>query len=455
MRAIEVVSGGMGLRRIGLCLAASCLLAASGLVPVSLVSSPALAQGDRVQDFSTDDLFRDVYAPRRLTVRNRPRPELDPLGLRLGSFLLFPRVDLTLEHQDNTFRQPRGKDPDYIARLQPSFNLNSDWNRHAFNAQAGFNAGRYQDNDREDYEDAFFNFNGRYDISGATTAYGGAGYKRQHTPRSSSDLNLTAGAEPTEFDSFDASVGAVHNFGRFQIQGDMSFTRDDFEDTARRNGLADLNNDDTDRNTYIPSVELTYEIQPEYRAFVRGRYIWRDFDDGVDDNGIDRDSDGFEVALGVDLDLGGTAFGEVYVGYRRQDYDDNTLDTISGISWGGRIDWNATKLTTAYVSFSREIVDTTTINSSGRWRNQFAIGVDHELKRNIILSAGATYTLNDFKGIGREDELIGGTLAAEYRLNRHLWVVGEYQHTRRDSSGAQQAPNYTNNTFLLRLTTQL
>ena len=54
-------------------------------------------------DAAAQELFRGD------TVLTRPRPELDPLGVRLGSFFLFPRADVVESFNDNIFATEKDK----------------------------------------------------------------------------------------------------------------------------------------------------------------------------------------------------------------------------------------------------------------------------------------------------------------------------------------------------------
>ena len=43
---------------------------------------------------------------RGASVLDRPKPELDPLGVRAGSFLIFPKVEVGTAYDDNVFATP-------------------------------------------------------------------------------------------------------------------------------------------------------------------------------------------------------------------------------------------------------------------------------------------------------------------------------------------------------------
>src|SRR3546814_9631557 len=94
---------------------------------------------------------------------------------------------------------------------------------------------------------------------------------------------------------------------------------------------------------------------PQYEAFLRATLGSVRYDDGVDDVGVNRDSDGYEIVGGTRIDFTGLLFGDVFVGYRSQDYDDPTLKAVDGITYGGALTWNVTELTTIKGSVVRTV----------------------------------------------------------------------------------------------------
>jgi hypothetical protein len=190
----------------------------------------------------------------------------------------------------------------------------------------------------------------------------------------------------------------------------------------------------------------------QYEAFVRTAVNNQNCDDRVDDNNIKRDSQGWEVMAGVALDLGGVTYGNVFAGYMSQDYDDPTLKTVDGVGFGGDITWNPTRLTTVQFAIARTVEESTLNGAAGALSTRFRADVDHELLRNVILSANAEYENNDYEGISRDDDIIAVGVGGDYLLNRHVRLRLNYTYQTRDSSVAGTV--YDTNTVFLRLVTQ-
>jgi len=279
-------------------------------------------------------------------------------------------------------------------------------------------------------------------------------YEARHENRSSPDD--VGGKTPTEFSVLSAGIVGFHNFGRVNLSLEGTFDQFDFDDVATSLGTT-INNDDRDRDEIEGAVRVGYEIIPDYEAFVRGTYNIRDYDSDLGDDGLDRDSDGFDVVGGVRIDFGGIIFGDFFAGYRSQDFDDPALDSVDGPTIGADITWNVTPLTTIVGSVSREIRETTTTDSAGnsssaRFFTTVALSADHELLRNLLLGAHVSASQDDFEGIERTDEIYRAGINATYMMNRYFYISGGYSFRMRDSDVSTE--NFMENVFFLSLRTQ-
>lgn len=402
---------------------------------------------------------------RGTTVTDRPRPETDPLGLRMGSFLVFPSISVTEQFRDNIFfdeegdsNTPNDLQGDFLTTLSPSLLIQSDWNNHELDIFGSADLGSFWINENENYADWQVGINGRYDISRNTNVAGRFDFANRHESRGSPDD--ANGQNPIFFNIWGPSVSAFHRFNRVSIGLSSNFIFYNFEDvTTGVNGSRGIltegiiNNDDRDRHEAEGSVRVAYEIVPGYEAFVRGTYNKRDYVDSIDDNNFDRDSTGWELVGGTAVDLTGVLVGNVFAGFRRQRYDDALLQTMQGPGFGGDLTWNPTGLTTVKAAIERSVEESTLAGAAGFFATRFAASVDHELLRNLIISAQSSVQLNDYEGNAREDEIYRAGAQVRYLMNRNFYVTVGYDFQNRQSSFINQ--NYTVNTVMIRLEGQL
>ena len=374
------------------------------------------------------------------TVRDRPRPETDPQGLRAGGFLIFPSLTVQESYDSNIFATPDDEEGDFITSIQPNVAAESQWSNHQLNFRAGADQGIYADSSDENYLDWNVGADGRLDVTRDTNLFAGASWNNEHEERGSpDDVN---GEEPTEYDVANLTLGGEHRFNRLSFRLINTYDRLDYDDVGAAGG-GTINNDDRDRDIYESTLRGSYEIQQNFTAFIEGGYNIRDYDAAQTDAGVNRDSDGFDVALGSEFDLTGITFGEVSIGYRSQSYEDAALDDVSGFSANASLTSNVTQLTSVTVAVQSSIDETTvgTGNNSaaGAFSRGINLRVDHELLRNLLLNADASYVNRDYEGVDRMDNSFAAGLGADYFANRYLnFGVGyNFEARRSDVSGAE------------------
>jgi hypothetical protein len=418
--------------------------------PLLRLPGPDEAVGESLGEDAFDQYILPYLDPDRgETVATRRRPELEPLGVRLGGFVLRPAISAEEVFNTNIFATATNEEADFITRILPTLVLASDWTRHGLSLRVGAEAGFYAENSDEDYIDYLAGAEGRLDITGDASLTGSADYRHLHEERGSPDD--VAGVEPTEFDTLLFTAGYGHRFGRFRARLAGVFEGLDFDDVEAIGG-GTINNDDRDRIQAEGTARLGYEIVPNYEAFVQGSYNIRDYDASVDDAGFNRDSDGFGVVAGLTVDFGGITFGDFYVGYRQQDYDDPAFDTINGLDAGAALTWNVTPLTTVIGGVRRTVEETTSAGSGGYFGTEVSLSVDHELLRSLILGLDGRYVMRDYDGIEREDDYfeIGGDVL--YMLNRNIYLSAGYEY--RDRSSSEAGEDYSQHVAMVRLTLQ-
>ena len=91
---------------------------ACAFMPLALtVSTGASAQ--ETQPLVRTGPEATAAAVRGETVATRARPELDPLGVRLGSFLVYPKVGTDMTWNDNVFASRSGTKDDVVFDIMP------------------------------------------------------------------------------------------------------------------------------------------------------------------------------------------------------------------------------------------------------------------------------------------------------------------------------------------------
>jgi hypothetical protein len=186
------------------------------------------------------------------------------------------------------------------------------------------------------------------------------------------------------------------------------------------------------------SARVGYEIIPEYEAFIRGAYNDEQYDDAVDDGGLDRDSHGYEIVGGMEVDFNGIIFGDFYAGFMSQNADDPTLKTINGANFGAGLTWIPTGLTSVRLDMERHIEQTTIVGSAGSIETNIRLTVDHELTRNLLLQFNPEFSRRHFRGLSRDDDAFALSVHANYLMNRRINLFLGYTFEKEGSDVSTQ-----------------
>ena len=148
-----------------------------------------------------------------------------------------------------------------------------------------------------------------------------------------------------------------------------------------------------------------------------------------------RDSAGVETLAGVDFEMGALVRAQVAAGHVQQDFDDPTVRDIDGLAADARVEWFPTSLTTVTFSGERTVEDAERVGAAGALSSRFGLTVDHELLRNLILTARLGWRRQAFNDADRRDRRFTAALEAVYLINRRYGVSLTASREQRLSQG--------------------
>lgn len=401
-------------------------------------------------------------ADRGVGVRDRYKPEYEPLGIHAGAFVIRPDLEVDAEYNDNVFATNTNEEEDTIFRIVPSVDVRSDWSRNAVGLRARLTDWRYTDFDSEDHTDWSVDGNGRLDIGSRSSIRVTGGYEDTHESREDAGSPLSL-AEPSEYTTTYGGLGFTHEFNRLQIQGDVTFRNYDFEPYKNAGG-GTTNQDYRNYDRVDYAARADYALPKGGVVFVEGGYNTRTYDQNTTITGVNlsQDSDGYRALIGTRIDLTNLLRGEIAVGYMNQDYEDGRLSDASGVAARADLQWFVTGITTIGFGGSREVQESGIFfnpvgtNVGGGAIVSSVYGrVDHELLRNVVLSGDVAYRDYDYQSFDREDKRIEAGVGVDYLMNRTLRFGLGYRYDDRSSEGAAAGDDFTANRLIFRVTARL
>lgn len=383
----------------------------------------------------TPGLSRHTHKDR--IVSKQAPADLQPLGIRAGTFMILPSLGVAGGHSDNVFATDSDTRSDWYLQYEPRVRVVSDWVRHAVQGSAHAKVRRYDTFNEEDYEDWDLSGEGRLDIGRASELIGEVSYRDEEEDRAApEDAGLD---ERTRYTVRSGDLAFNHPRGNWVLGLRAGLTDYDFEDRgAPVPGL--LLGDLRDRENRTGEVRVGYEFRPGYRAFMRVQGNQRRYD-SPSASGVNRDSDGFDVGAGLDLALTDLLVGELIVGFQRQTYEADQFDTTQGSSVSANLKWNPTLLTSVYFRANRDVQETVVAGSSGYRRTLASVELDHELLRTLFVTARVDAVQRSYGDSNREEDLLQMRLGARYLANRHVHL--RLALVRRDQNGTNGGREFT------------
>jgi len=412
----------------------------------TVIASAAVSAPLHAQEGAAGGMFsRD----NNISVLERARPEYGGNGFQNGAFIFQPQLTLGLEHDDNVFATAANEESDTILSAAAALDVTTTWSRHSLDANFGVTQREYQDFSDESTFDWQAGVSGRLDVVRGTYFEAGISFADETEPRTSAGASGQA-AEPVEYSTYNAFLGATREYGRWRANAQVDFTPIDYEDTTLFGG-APLDVDFRDHESLVYAVRGDYAVSPDTSVFVRAAVNNREYDLAPPVVVEQRDSSGYTVDLGADFDIRGTARGEVAVGYTEQDYDSASFDSESGLSINAAVEWFPTQLTTLGLSATREIRESAVDVASGTFDTSVVASVDHELRRDTVVSAAVYWSESSFNGLDRTDQRTGFNAGVTYLVNANVGLRADYSYEEQDSGGSAGIRDFKRNVFGVRL----
>jgi hypothetical protein len=364
------------------------------------------------------------------TVGGRFATTPQPDGVPVGAMRLFPRVGVGALYSNNVFANNEFKKSDWALLTQAEAVLRSDTSRYLAELGVRADLARFDEWDVNDYDNGALWFRGQMGLTGSSKVDVNLTQARLTEPRTSA--NIAPGSlELTPINV--STIGGLYDYqpSRWKLRLDARYRDFDFDDVQTLTGVVD--NDDRDRKVLDLGARIGYDYAETYGLFLEARINDAEYDQPVDNQGFARSWDGYELRLGTDLRLSGLVMGEFFFGYLSRDFDDPRFEKAEGPSYGAAIDWVITNLSTLRIGGSRTTRPTVVAGASTILDSEISLGVDYELRRNLVLQMDFQVLNEDFEGTPREDDNKIFSFGAEYRMNRNIWMTAGYRYWDRDS----------------------
>lgn len=384
-------------------------------------------------------IAQDLLPEKSVSVRDRPRPEYDPLGIRLGLLRLSPRLTVTESYDDNIFATESDEASDFVTRLAGDVSLRSS-GRIPWSLFGGFSSRRYADYSDEDYSDWQGGLALDQAFGSRTKAALRAAFARNHESRGNPSFPATV-IEPSDFDTRRAEVDITRVLGIGQLKLSADIETSDYDD-AKLAGGATLDQDFRDRTVWGVDLRSDFAIAPSAAVFVRLAHKQQKYESDRDVVALDRDASTDAIYAGAAIWISNLVRGDIGIGVLEVDNQDPSQEDRRALAVACNMEFYLTQLVTATLQAQRNSGAADIEGSATYVAMTTAAKLDYEMRRNLILAASFSHSRREYSGIGLADTYNRSGISAQWLWNRHMRLNVQFELEDRDYASAETGRSY-------------
>jgi hypothetical protein len=376
----------------------------------------------------TDPDSREEVLPEDTPVKNRQQPGYEPVGIRAGSWMFSPSLISGGFYDSNVFSSNTMKRSDLAAVVEPSLRAHTLWDRHGVDLTLDTQSTFYKANPGLDQTNASLKGAAWFDIARDLAVL--TNFQIAHLNVGVGTLSSPSGAvQPTPYNRLSGDVSIRKEFNRLTASIGVRADSYDYGTTLAQNGTV-IDQSSLDGQIYAVHSRIDYAFSSTLGWFSGVEGNQRDIR-GLP--GQTLDSQGYRALSGVTVGLTNLISGEFGVGYVEQHFDDPSIGTIEGPSYRAKLTWRPTRLLDVHFKAEQLITQTSDTSATGVLANAMQLGLDYELRRNVILSVGGGYESDRFFGQVRKDHVATSDARVKYLMNRFAAVSVYYRYVARNS----------------------
>lgn len=429
-RASSIISGMAAIRPKAPGSRACIVLAVlAGMVP----SHAARAQ-------SADGVLIDTFTPEGFVVPSGSivqaiPPEWTPVGASIGAFEVNAQLRLANGVTTNTYQTADDPKASVFYSAAPSLAVKSDWSRHSLGIRFDAQLQRYVGEAPRNETSWNAAAQGRVDVSSKFRVRYEITNSLQTRNIFSGDL-LTTEAPISQFRQDAIALNATYTSGRARLSVDGQLLDYRFLPLKLIGGGERAQSGQNRQITRFVG-QFQYALSPAIGLYVQADVNKIDFDQTVLGTVADSDSSGQNVLAGAEITIAGYASATVGIGYSIRNYDEPGIKSVKGIAAEAKVQAYLTKLTTFSLQGGRRISSTALIARDPYKQVQAIARLDHSLRRNLLLTASASYFTQDYIGLTNKSATLQGALDARYLASPRLEFGGALSYATRSEKRLQ------------------
>ena len=377
-----------------------------------------------------------------------PAEGYEPVGVRSGSFFIYPGLDVSVSTNDNIYGSPT-KTSDTIFGVTPSVTIRSDWGRNALNVDGRLIGSYYSKRSTENTTAAVLSGNGRIDADRDWVLFGDARAADSYEPRSSAPQTAIL-TKPTEYNQYTANGGSTWTLNRFQVTAKIGADNFKYKNNSIQGGGV-YSEAFRDHTAFTGSLRGEWTVSPLTYLFWQIEGNSQQYDHAPQPGDVSRKASGYTVLTGARYNLTHLLVGQIGIGYLDQSYKQAGSKSSSGLAMNTNLTWYATPLVALTGTASRQVNGSAIQGSPAYVTTSGGLAAAYEWRRNVSFNVQGSYATDDYNGISRKDTRKQAGAGADWKLNRLAGVYAQYNYLKQPSVGASAGRGFDDNTFMVGL----
>jgi hypothetical protein len=407
------------------------------------LSAQARAQEEIFGQLLDSEIPLESFTSAQPGVRDRPRPELQPPGMRIGDAAISLSLDSTLGSTSNVLGAQNARTADGFAEWRTQLSAVVDLGpARAVDIALDYDGKRFFQTPTKAQDGYLVRIAGHTGLGAEGMLSAGAVQQRIYEDQLAG--TFPAGGGPAgvggsvAIDWTQGQIRLADAFNRVRLTGAATADRLIYHDTinAARELLPQAARDHT---AFRASSRIDYTLHENTTLFAQLSWRLTDFTDKSPL--ADRSAHEFRASAGISADLTGLLRLSAGLGGYVRQYGNPMFGRVTGLAWNLRGTYYVTTLNTLSLQAKREFVDANVLRSPGYQATTIRLQLDHEFLRNLLVSAAAGNERDQFALVMRRDRLRDYAVWADYWIGPQIVLRPRLEWLDRRSSGADAGPN--------------
>jgi hypothetical protein len=359
-----------------------------------------------------------------VTVRSRLHPELAAAGVRYRSLDIFPSIDVGTGYDSNILGNAGGSGGkgSWQVTTAPALRAGTDWGRDQIGASVDLQSIQYLSMPSQNQLNGTAAVGGRLDI-GQDQLTLALAHSAQHEAVAA--VNTVASTRPVSVQINDARAAYTMVNGSWNLTPALDASSWTYGDATFDNQPASQSY--RDRFVTQGSLTLRYEWAPLRNILFVMRALAQSYPHTPNGQPTS-DSQSYQMLAGLDYDDDDVWRWRVLFGGESRQFSAAAYQARTTFIAETELTWFPTQLTTLHATLNRDTEDAAQEGVSGLIHSAARLTIDHELLRNLLLSAYAGVQQASYFGGGHQTGLTGGA-GITWTLNRSARISFTYDQS--------------------------